>query len=72
LKKSNQNVETFQLLAVADGTDMVVGIQSMNPFLVQGGPRDPRLPVIARKVDRLEVFPLPNKGQLLKMTKKRK
>ena len=64
--------ETFQILAVADSNEMIVGVKSLNPFLVQGGPRDSRLPQIARKVNRLEVFPLPNKGQLLKITKKRK
>ena len=64
--------ETFQVLAVGDANEMIVGIKSLNPFLVKGGPRDPRLPVIAKRVDRLEVFPLPNKGQLLKITKRRK
>ncbi|HPY73914.1 MAG TPA: STAS domain-containing protein [Planctomycetota bacterium] len=72
IDKSNQNFETYQVLAVADNNEMILGLKSLNPFLVQGAPRDPRLPVIARKVDRLEVFPLPNQGQLLKMTKKRK
>lgn len=71
-KSNNNSKESFQILAVADANDMIIGVKALNPFLVQGGPRDPRLPAIARKVDRLEVFPLPNKGQLLKMTKKRK
>lgn len=72
IEKCQNPAETFQLLAVADQAEMVLGIKSLNPFLVQGGPRDRRLPVIAKRVDRLEVFPLPNKGQLLKVTKKRK
>lgn len=72
VEKSNQGRESYQILAVADSAEMILGIQSLNPFLVQGGPKDPRLLTIAKKVDRLEVFPLPNKGQLLKMTKKRK
>jgi len=73
IEKSKGNTrETFQMVGVADANEMIVGIKSLNPFLTQQGPRDPRLPAIARKVDRLEVFPLPNKGQLLKMTKKRK
>jgi hypothetical protein len=59
-------------LAVGDGTDVVLGIKSLNPFLVRGQAQDPRLRTIAKKVNKLEVFPLPNKGQLLKMTKKRK
>lgn len=72
IEKSAQRAESFQVLGVADANEMIVGIKALNPFLVQGGPKDPRLPLIARKVDRLEVFPLPNKGQLLKITKKRK
>lgn len=65
IEKSNQRPESFQILGVVDANEMIVGIKALNPFLVQGGPKDPRLPLIARKVDRLEVFPLPNKGQLL-------
>lgn len=72
IEKSASQTETFQVVAVADQAEMILGIKSLNPFLVQGGPRDRRLPVIAKKVDRLEVFPLPNKGQLLKITKRRK
>lgn len=72
-EKSNpQARENFHVLAVADANEMVIGLKSLNPFLVQNGPKDPRLPAIARKVDRLEVFPLPTRGQLLKMTKKKK
>ena len=72
-EKSNpQAKENFHVLAVADANEMVIGLKSLNPFLVQNGPKDPRLPAIARKVDRLEVFPLPTRGQLLKMTKKKK
>ena len=62
IDKSNNPSETYQVLAVADSNEMILGVKSLNPFLVQGGPRDARL----------EVFPLPNAGQLLKMTKKRK
>lgn len=72
IEKSSGPAESFQITAIADSAEMVMGIRSLNPFLVQGGPRDRRLPVIAKKVDRLEVFPLPNKGQLLKITKRRK
>ncbi|WP_372368882.1 STAS domain-containing protein [Candidatus Uabimicrobium sp. HlEnr_7] len=72
-EKSNpQAKENFHVLAVADANEMVIGLKSLNPFLVQNGPKDARLPAIARKVDRLEVFPLPTRGQLLKMTKKKK
>ena len=72
IEKSSNPSETFQVLAVADMNEMIVGVKSLNPFLAQGAPRDRRLPMIAKRVDRLEVFPLPNRGQLLKMTKKRK
>lgn len=72
IEKKATDAESFQILAVIDPNEMIVGIKSLNAFLVQGGPRDRRLPGMARKVDRLEVFPLPNKGQLLRMTKKKK
>jgi len=71
-ERNTQGRESYQILATADSNEMILGLQSLNPFLVQGGPKDPRLPIIAKKVDRLEVFPLASKGQLLKMTKKRK
>jgi anti-anti-sigma factor len=72
IEKSANPAETFQILAIADSSEMVVGIKSLNAFLAQGAPKDRRLPLIAKKVDRLEVFPLPNRGQLLKITKKKK
>jgi hypothetical protein len=72
VEKSTHPSESFQILAVADQAEMILGIKSLNPFLAQGAPRDRRLPLIAKKVDRLEVFPLPNRGQLLKITKRRK
>ena len=65
-----QGKEKLHLLAVADREEMVIGLKSMNPFLDPNGPKDPRLPAIARKLDKLEVFPLPTRGQLLKMTKR--
>ncbi|BBM82084.1 STAS domain-containing protein [Candidatus Uabimicrobium amorphum] len=65
-----QGKEKLHLLAVADRDEMVIGLKSMNPFLDPNGPKDPRLPAIARKLDKLEVFPLPTRGQLLKMTKR--
>ena len=72
IEKSASKMETYQVITVSDTNEMIIGIKSLNPFLVQGGQQDNRLRMIARKVDRLEVFPLPNKGQLLKMTKKKK
>ena len=65
-----QGKEKLHLLAVADREEMVIGLKSMNLFLDPNGPKDPRLPAIARKLDKLEVFPLPTRGQLLKMTKR--
>ncbi|WP_372370079.1 STAS domain-containing protein [Candidatus Uabimicrobium sp. HlEnr_7] len=65
-----QAKEKLHLLAVADQKEMVIGLKSMNLFLDPNAPKDPRLPAIARKVDKLEVFPLPTRGQLLKITKK--
>lgn len=72
VEKRSSDAETFEVIAVADSNEMVMGIKALNPFLAKGAPRDRRLPMIAKKVDKLEVFPLPNRGQLLKITKKRK
>ena len=71
-KNHLQAKEKLHLLAVADQQEMVIGLKSMNQFVDARKPKDPRLPRIANKLDKLEVFPLPTRGQLLKMTKKNK
>ncbi|BBM82086.1 VIT domain-containing protein [Candidatus Uabimicrobium amorphum] len=60
--------ESFHMMAVADNEEMLIGFKSINPFLAPRS-RHPRLKAIARIADRLEVFPLPTKEQLLKITK---
>ena len=70
VEKSRYGKEKLNLLVVADPREMVIGLKSIHPFLEVNGPKDPRLPAIARKVDKLEVFPLPT-GQMLKISKKR-
>ena len=60
--------ESFHMMAVADNDEMIIGFKSVNPFLTKGS-RHPRLKSIARIADRLEVFPLPDRRQLLKITK---
>ena len=57
------------MLAVADHQEMILGFKSVNTFLVKGRSHSPRLKAVARIVDRIEVFPLANRSQLLKITK---
>ncbi|WP_372370081.1 VIT domain-containing protein [Candidatus Uabimicrobium sp. HlEnr_7] len=67
----NQN-ETFHLMAVADNREMILGFRCVNLFISGTSSVDPRLKAIARIVDRLEVFPIINREQLLKITKNKK
>lgn len=60
--------ESFHMMAVADNDEMIIAFKSVNPFLTKRS-RHPRLKSIARIADRLEVFPLPTREQLLKITK---
>ena len=64
-------VDTLQVLAVCNQSEIVLGFKpSNNAFTAghQGG--DPRLRNVARRVDRIELFPLASRGELLKVIKR--
>lgn len=65
---SSNPAETYQVIFVADGNGVQVGLKvTNNPFV-----QSPQMSAIQGQVDRIEITPLQPKGQMLKLIKNRK
>jgi len=69
--QKSQAIDTLTVIAVANQGEAVLGFKPSNNAFTgghKGG--DPRLRSVANRVDRIELFPLASRGELLKVIKR--
>ena len=71
-EKAASPSETFQAVIVGNQDHLAIAIKTSKPVFGAANGSDDRLREAARYLDAMEVVPLPSKGELLKVSKRRK